>query len=116
MKTLLRTALIGTAAAFISAAPAVADATEYPACGPDPEYSSTSVVEYLQQRSGVEQNTVATSRRGYACSEAMSKAESSARYNCSLSGWSTGSCFNCFNDGDRDDPEWFCSVRWSCER
>ena len=53
------------------------------------------------------------STRRNACSSAQSEARADARSRCN-GDYSTGECFDCFNDGDRDDPDWSCSVRWSC--
>ena len=75
-----------------------------------------TVLDYLagQQRSGVAQSTtnVTWLRRSTACQNAQTRAALFGGRNCNE--YTTGECFDCFNDGDRDDPDWSCSVRWSC--
>ena len=65
-------------------------------------------------QSGVEQNMDdATSSRELACISAQASATTTGYFECD-GDYSTGECFDCSNGGDRDDPDWVCFVRWSC--
>ena len=99
--------MLGALAAVLLAVPAAAQ--DAPAVEAEGE-----VFAYLMQ-SGVEQNTSPnTDSRGRACRDAISNADLQGDLLCSPEEHSTSECFDCFNDGDRNNPDWTCSARWSC--